>query len=531
MILEAPLRNALTGLGQVAYQSRPEAGLILLATVALVSPWAGLGAALGALLGSLWARLDPDWAEAERHLGLSAYNPALVGLFWGDMLARDLWSLPLFALALFACIAIDRPLRRLIAHLHLPSQSLAAVLVGWLGIVGAQAMGTSFWDGEAGQPPWQHLSLPIAVGGTLLAMLGGNRTGLLVAAACGGIAWTLDAPLGLWAFSVAPAAYAMTSLWLGGSPRAPLWGVVAALLAALLWYLWQWSPLGETLPPLLLPPILAIWLTLLLSLGSLRAAVLHPGVQELRRRLNAAGPRKQLVAISGAGISTASGIPDYVSGAWLDPQTPVSEYGYGRFLQSAEARRVYWDACKRFLNVTAASRPNPAHEALAQLEAEGWLRAVVTQNVDGLHQKAGAQQVIDLHGRIDHVECVACGSAQPWPADGAWRNGELVCATCGGLLKPAVTAMGQDLPAGAWPRAMTAMGGGGILLVVGSRLAVSTAAALVGEARRQGAGLAVINQGGAGTPLLLGDVYIDLPAEQVLPALCRLVCKGWPHAE
>ena len=116
---------------------------------------------------------------------------------------------------------------------------------------------------------------------------------------------------------------------------------------------------------------------------------------------------RSIVCLTGAGVSTGSGIPDYVSGTWLDPEIPVGAYAWERFLDSPRCRRLYWDACSRFRRVAEQARPNGGHAALRRMEERGWLAAVVTQNVDRLHKAAGSTRVHELHGRIDRVEIVA----------------------------------------------------------------------------------------------------------------------------
>ena len=230
-----------------------------------------------------------------------------------------------------------------------------------------------------------------------------------------------------------------------------------------------------------------------------------------------------MVVLTGAGTSTASGIPDYLSGAWLDKDVPASTYSYGRFLESSRCRRLYWEACDRFREVAMRAAPNRGHRALAALERKGWLSATITQNVDQLHQQAGAGEVIELHGQINRVRCLSCTETGRWPPAGTWRKFDLCCRSCGGHLKPAVIAMGENIPPTAWERSLAAAKDCGVLLVIGSQMAVSSAAELLTKARDYGAQIVFINLGAKALGYLPGDLYLEHRFEDALPAIARLL--------
>src|SRR5687768_7405755 len=152
-------------------------------------------------------------------------------------------------------------------------------------------------------------------------------------------------------------------------------------------------------------------------------------------------------AFTGAGCSTASGVPDFRSpgGIW-SRYRPVP---FQDFVVDPEARRRYWIYKKETYRDFAEARPNAAHHALARMESAGWLRAVVTQNIDGLHQEAGSRCVLELHGTNRRVVCIRCTAS--WPA--AEIQARLLagcevpeCDHCGGILKAATVSFGQALP-------------------------------------------------------------------------------------
>lgn len=197
------------------------------------------------------------------------------------------------------------------------------------------------------------------------------------------------------------------------------------------------------------------------------------------------------VALTGAGISTESGVPDFrsASGIWAhyDPYEVASSDGFRR-----NPARV-WEFYGRRLGVLAEVRPNTGHAALAALERAGLLEALITQNVDGLHQQAGSRDVIEVHGSIATASCGSCGRRE--------RREDVVallplptCADCGSVLRPDVVMFGELLPAAAVERATRLARTAGSMLVVGSSLEVWPVAGLPGELLAHGGALAIVNR-------------------------------------
>jgi NAD-dependent deacetylase len=206
----------------------------------------------------------------------------------------------------------------------------------------------------------------------------------------------------------------------------------------------------------------------------------------------------RVVALSGAGVSTASGIPDYrgPNGLWTrdpDKQRLVSIEPYVR---DPAVRREAWQM--RAATPASELRPNAAHEAFVELERRGRLHALVTQNVDGLHQLAGSSPdlVVEVHGSVREAICLACGRRQPMgPVLDRVRAGELdpACDDCGGILKSATISFGQSLDPAILQRAHDAAMGADVFLAVGSSLVVYPVALLPRTAQEAGARLVVVN--------------------------------------
>ena len=224
-------------------------------------------------------------------------------------------------------------------------------------------------------------------------------------------------------------------------------------------------------------------------------------------------------AFTGAGVSTASGVPDFRSpgGIW-SRYKPVP---FQDFVLDPEARRRYWVYKKETYQDFADARPNPAHHALARMESAGRLRAVITQNIDGLHQEAGSERVFELHGTNRRVVCIRC--AATWPA--AEIQARLLagcempeCEHCGGILKSATVSFGQALPGAILEASFHIAATVDVLLVLGSSLVVHPAAAIPMAAAEAGVRLVIVNR--EPTPLdSLATVILRDPVEEVLPAL------------
>jgi NAD-dependent SIR2 family protein deacetylase len=244
---------------------------------------------------------------------------------------------------------------------------------------------------------------------------------------------------------------------------------------------------------------------------------------------------ERLFVLTGAGVSTASGIPAYrdAEGSWRR-SPPMT---HQEFTRSESARKRYW--ARSFLGWSAIARaaPNPAHEALAQLERAGRVTRLVTQNVDGLHQRAGSERVIDLHGRLDQVICLDCGATlsrasvqrrmeeahpalssrvAPVAPDG---DADLIadgddftaptCTRCGGVLKPDVVFFGDSVPRARVQAAFAALEGADAVLIVGSSLMAYSGYRFCEHARALGRPIAALNRGRT-----RADALLSLKVEQ-----------------
>lgn len=273
-------------------------------------------------------------------------------------------------------------------------------------------------------------------------------------------------------------------------------------------------------------------------MSSLPLSALDP-VTELVRFIKNHRP---LFVLTGAGCSTDSGIPDYRDGAGRWKRNPPVQYR--DFLRDARTRQRYWARNMLGWRSFSRARPNAAHEALARLESDGFVHRLVTQNIDGLHQRAGSQRVIDLHGRLDTVVCLDCRAGiarSEFQRDLQTVNGEFMhyavkllpngdvnlecvdfgrfvvpaCANCGGVLKPDVVFFGESVPAQCVTQAYSDLQASGAVLVIGSSLAVYSGYRFCCAAAKQEKPIAAVNLGRTRGDDLLA-LKINAPCAEIL---------------
>lgn len=228
---------------------------------------------------------------------------------------------------------------------------------------------------------------------------------------------------------------------------------------------------------------------------------------------------RRVAILTGAGLSTDSGIPDY-RGKGAPVRTPMT---VEQFLQSEDARRRYWVGSHLGWQAFAAASPNPGHVALATMEARGIASGVITQNVDGLHVRAGSRRVVELHGTMRRVFCTHCGQVfdrrdlaarverdNPWltvpDAVPLGPDGDVVpsategfvlpdCTVCSGMLKPDVVFFGEFVPAEKFREAEQLVRSADALLIAGSSLVVNSGIRLLERARRRRLPVVIVNRG------------------------------------
>lgn len=258
---------------------------------------------------------------------------------------------------------------------------------------------------------------------------------------------------------------------------------------------------------------------------------------------------RRAAVLTGAGLSTDSGIPDY-RGAGSPRRRPMT---FQTFLGDEHARKRYWAGSHIGWRRFRAALPNPGHESLVKLEERGVITGVITQNVDGLHTRAGSSRVVELHGSMDRVICLRCGQAFARESVAARLEAENplitspegvriapdgdaevtdidgfripVCTVCGGMLKPNVVFFGEFVPRQVFTEASALLRSAQALIVAGSSLVVNSGIRLVEQARRRELPIVVINRGvtkGDGRAL----VKLDAGTSEALVALAARLPSG-----
>jgi len=233
----------------------------------------------------------------------------------------------------------------------------------------------------------------------------------------------------------------------------------------------------------------------------------------------------RIVALTGAGISTESGIPDFrgPQGVWTRNPKAEKLSNIHYYMSDPEVRRLSWQS--RVDHPAWRAEPNDGHRALARLEQRGSLSAIVTQNIDGLHQRAGnsPERVVEVHGTVHEAVCMQCGWRGPMlPVLERVRAGEEdpPCTDCGGILKSATISFGQALVPEVIERAMRVAREADLLLAVGTSLRVYPVAGAVPAAKAAGARLVIVNA--EPTPFDgLADAVLSRPIGEVLTAICE----------
>jgi NAD-dependent deacetylase len=521
----------LSGQAQVVFLSTPLQGFLFLLALSLFSPWSAAGMALGSLMALVICAFVLRQHPLEWINGFNLFDGAVIGLLWAGLLSRDMQSAVLLAMAIAACYAMRFKLVSTAYSYGFPSLGVASLVTLWAAFYVTVYFGGDFWSMRMRNEPG-ILSLCLAGSCLLAAMLLQNMRAALFASAGSGLAALLfffahDYPppfsstivLGFTVFLVM---FSLPGTLLPSHAKAYPMAALAGLVTLSLELAWPHLNGLSSVPSLMVPMFLGIWVVFAFFKIEHRLMFLDPGVQSLAKHLQDAASQGGAVVLTGAGISTASGIPDYTRGDWLEAGVPLATYNYTGFVHNRYSRLMYWNSCFRFLKTATQAQANPAHLTLTALQQAGFITTVITQNVDGLHQKAGTERTLELHGNIDHVHCLLCGSPQAWPEPARWQHSDAVCE-CSGFLKPAVIAFGEDISLATWQQAQQAVSTCSLMLVIGTQVAVTSALALIEQARQRKVPCFFIMPGYPACVLTANDRLLFYKAESLLPALADYI--------
>lgn len=522
--------------GQIFFCRSPLSGLCFLAGLTALAPTAAWAGAAGGGLATLVACARGYPAGAWRS-GLYGYTGVLAGLFFGTLFAPDLTAGLVLALLAAASAPLTRTAHRILTPHELPTLVLPALCLVWLA--------TPFLEPAAATPPVGTATQIVGWSLLLAGLAVHSRLGAFAAVIGAGVGFGMSrillGPIEPWLLSntvlTAVALGGVFLPWSGATMGVAAFGAGAA---GLLW--WLTSP---TLGAWGLPPLVAPFhvVTVIILCATRFRAIRRwlPGLptplplatvgrpedgrascrtrRQLHDLVREAG---RLVVLTGAGVSTAAGLPDFQDafGLWN---------GQGRitvddFLSSAAVRESHWLEEERFFHRVQRASPTETHRALFSLYRHGRLTAVITQNVDGLHQAAGLPpaSAIELHGNIHQARCVDCGrtvARATLSAQIATGVTTLYCDRCQGLLTGGSLLLGERVEPGRLEAALRAVLSSDLLLVLGTSLAVAPASDLLQWARTAGIPVAMVNA--SPTPYD-SQVTVKVTAD-VGPVLCDLL--------
>ena len=229
---------------------------------------------------------------------------------------------------------------------------------------------------------------------------------------------------------------------------------------------------------------------------------------------------QKTIALTGAGISVESGIPDFRSAGGLWSKYDPEEYAHISAFRSNPEK--IWHMIKEMMELVLGAEPNPAHSALAELEQMDLLSSVITQNVDGLHQRGGSKEVVEFHGSNQWLVCLQCGYRQE-AASFSFEDIPPRCPQCSSILKPDVVFFGEPIPEEAQARAFEEARTCDVVLVVGTSAVVYPAAGIPTSAKQSGAKVVEINMEPTALTGYISDYLIQGPAGQILPKIVEKV--------
>jgi NAD-dependent deacetylase len=246
------------------------------------------------------------------------------------------------------------------------------------------------------------------------------------------------------------------------------------------------------------------------------------GSDPIREASRLLAGHRNAVALTGAGISVESGIPSFrgAQGMWAK-YDPMEYATLHAFMQSP---RKVWEMLTEMVSVCGGAAPNAAHKSLAAFERTGIVRAVITQNVDGLHQAAGSRKVIEYHGNMEELVCVSCW--QRYPTRERWTPGAVPLCGCGEILKPNVVLFGEPIPWLAQEQAEEEARTCGVLLVIGTSAQVSPACDIPRIAKESGAAIIEINPEETFLSGNVTDIHLRGSASELLRRIQEALSTG-----
>lgn len=519
------------GLAQLAFCDSALAGALVLAGLALVSPWGAAGAVAGAVFSTAVGYFGSVYSREEWEHGLAGLNGAIIGILWGGFIANGSFNLPLFLTVLSVCAALESVLRRALARVSLPALSMPAVATAGLTSWALAAPGTWFWAATPGFP-FGEMGIVIAILCIIAAMVTKSALAAGWTVIFATIAYLavwgqgLDtlAYIGLWAVTIPLACYAMQAVFFREFVAGVVGSTIAALSTAGIWILWMNSGAADIAPPLLTPFIFGVWL----AIAAMRRLRHFPFFQTSFWRTAGAIHRANLaggttVALLGDGAAQHRLASTYLSGSQRVGQTQEYTLSDEQLRNSVRCRRVFWDVCSRLRQMAEGTEPSALHRAVADFERRGWLQTTISREVFGQLRETGARNIIELHGRIDRAACIDCGFSSDWPPGEIWKRCDLRCSRCSGVFKPATSLLSESFTSSVMQAVERSLADCGILLVLGELPKDARTGSILDRARAVETTVVFVTDGALSYALGPDDVVIAARSEDTLPGLAAVL--------
>ncbi len=519
------------GLAQLAFCDSALAGVLVLAGLALVSPWGAAGAVAGAVFGTAVGYFASVYSREEWEHGLAGLNGAVVGIIWGGFIADGSFNLPLFLTILSVCVALEFILRRALARVSLPALSMPAVATAVLTSWVLAAPGTWFWP-TTPAVPFGTTGIAIAMLCIIAAMVTKSALAAGWAVLFATIAYLalwgqgLDtlAYSGLWAVTIPLACYAMQAVFFREFVAGAVGSTIAALSTAGIWVFWMKSGAADIAPPLLTPFIFGVWL----AIAAMRRLRHFPVFQTSFWRTAGAIHRANLaggtvVALLGDDAAQYRSASQYLSGSQRIEQTREYTLSDEQLRNSIRSRRAFWDVCARLRRMAEGTEPTALHRAVADFECRGWVQTTMSRAVLGHLREAGARDIIELHGRIDRTACIDCDFSGDWPPGEIWKHCDLRCSRCSGVLKPATSLLSEGLTSSVKQAVERSLADCGVLLVLGELPKDARTESILDRARAVEATVVFVTNGALSYALGPDDVVIAAHSEDTLPGLAAVL--------
>ncbi len=519
-------RTVLSGIAQIAFSEKILSGYLILFSIFVISPLSALGCLIGTFVGTIFFHLFNNNLNDELFTkGHYGYASGILGIILGGYLGFNQIYSTIFFVAIIFCSIIDIYLKKFFAKFQLPSLAISAILTAWIVYFLISKNGKDFWI-FVDIYPFKNLSIYLCILGVLLCLFITDKKATILTVIFATLSiyfskifmnLSIYETIGLWAFTVSTSSFFASVFFLQFGIFGLLLVFLTVIFSSLIWFFWVISNFWEILPPIIAPFTLGV-IIISIFINKIFGPIIYQSnvwtvVDQIKKI------KKNICVLTGAGTSTPSGIPDYVSGEWIDKTKNVSDYDFQNFLKKKSSRKAYWEVCYKFFNISKISKPNIIHKILSKLEEKKIVNSIITQNVDGLHQLSGSKNIIELHGNISKASCIKCNKTYKWTKiNKLWRKKDIIC-DCKALVKPSVIAMKQDLNPFIWNSARKAIKNSKLLLILGTQLAITSAITLLNDARKKNVKIIVINNTPIAVPLQKNETILYFPVEKFFKIL------------